>query len=102
MAREVQACIEMMRPLVPGFEPRSLESLEEVQVGIAWTEEERAIADEFLVDAKSVQRPGIEMRNAEFERSAQHALGHLARLRRAIRVRQIHAAEADRGDFVRT
>ena len=44
------------------------------------------IADELLVDAKSVQRRGIEMRNAEFERSAQHALGHLARLRRAIRV----------------
>ena len=39
MAREVQACIEMMRPLVPGFEPRPLESLEDVQVGIAWTEE---------------------------------------------------------------
>ena len=29
----------MMRPLVPGFEPRTLESLEDVQVGIAWTEE---------------------------------------------------------------
>ncbi len=39
MAREVKGCIEMMRPLVPGFEPRALESLEDVQVGIAWAEE---------------------------------------------------------------
>jgi aspartyl-tRNA(Asn)/glutamyl-tRNA(Gln) amidotransferase subunit A len=39
MARGVEGCIEMMRPLVPGFEPRPLESLEDVQVGIAWTEE---------------------------------------------------------------
>jgi aspartyl-tRNA(Asn)/glutamyl-tRNA(Gln) amidotransferase subunit A len=38
MGRDVPTCSEMLRPLVPGFEPRALESLEDVQVGIAWTE----------------------------------------------------------------
>jgi len=38
MARSVSECTAMMLPLVPGFEPRSLESLEDVAVGVAWTE----------------------------------------------------------------
>ena len=38
MARSVAACTEMMRALAPGFAPRTLESLEEVQVGVAWLE----------------------------------------------------------------
>ena len=60
------------------------------------------LADQLFVYAKSVQRGGIEMRDAEIERSAQHLLGHVARLRRAVRMRQVHATEADRGNFVRT
>jgi aspartyl-tRNA(Asn)/glutamyl-tRNA(Gln) amidotransferase subunit A len=38
MARSVEACTTMLRALVPGFEARRLESLEEVAVGLAWTE----------------------------------------------------------------
>jgi Asp-tRNA(Asn)/Glu-tRNA(Gln) amidotransferase A subunit family amidase len=37
MARDVATCAEMMAALVPGFESERLESLEEVEVGVAWT-----------------------------------------------------------------
>ncbi|PWU18154.1 MAG: amidase [Candidatus Rokuibacteriota bacterium] len=36
MARDVATCTAMMRALSPGFEPRSLASLEEVEVGRVW------------------------------------------------------------------
>ena len=38
MATSVEACERMLAALVPGFEPRRPESLEEVEVGVAWTE----------------------------------------------------------------
>jgi aspartyl-tRNA(Asn)/glutamyl-tRNA(Gln) amidotransferase subunit A len=38
MARSVDECAAMMPALVPGFEPLRLESLEEIAVGLAWTE----------------------------------------------------------------
>ena len=38
MARSVDACAEMMAVLVPGFERAELESPEEVQAGLGWTE----------------------------------------------------------------
>jgi aspartyl-tRNA(Asn)/glutamyl-tRNA(Gln) amidotransferase subunit A len=38
LARTVEECEEAMRVLAPGFEPRRLESLEEVRVGVAWTD----------------------------------------------------------------
>ena len=38
MARTVEECEAAMAALAPGFEPRQLESLEEVRVGIAWLE----------------------------------------------------------------
>jgi Asp-tRNA(Asn)/Glu-tRNA(Gln) amidotransferase A subunit family amidase len=38
MGRSVEACTAMMEALVPGFERAQLESLEEVDAGIAWTE----------------------------------------------------------------
>ena len=37
MARTVAECEAAMRALAPGFEPRRLESLEEVRAGLAWT-----------------------------------------------------------------
>jgi aspartyl-tRNA(Asn)/glutamyl-tRNA(Gln) amidotransferase subunit A len=36
MARDVAGCEAMLAALVPGWEPRALESLEEVRVGVAW------------------------------------------------------------------
>jgi aspartyl-tRNA(Asn)/glutamyl-tRNA(Gln) amidotransferase subunit A len=38
MGRDVATCAQMLRALAPGFEPRRIESLEEVSVGVAWTE----------------------------------------------------------------
>jgi len=38
MASSVQGCTELMRALVPGFEPGRVESLEELEVGVAWLE----------------------------------------------------------------
>jgi aspartyl-tRNA(Asn)/glutamyl-tRNA(Gln) amidotransferase subunit A len=36
MASTVDGCIELMAALVPGFAPAALESLEELEVGVAW------------------------------------------------------------------
>jgi aspartyl-tRNA(Asn)/glutamyl-tRNA(Gln) amidotransferase subunit A len=38
MARSVDECVRVLEALVPGFERARLESLEEVEVGLAWTE----------------------------------------------------------------
>jgi len=38
MAGDVAACEELLGVLAPSFEPRRLASLEEVEVGVAWTE----------------------------------------------------------------
>src|SRR5262249_48801638 len=38
MARDVVTCEQLMSVLAPGFEPREV-SLDDVEVGIAWTEE---------------------------------------------------------------
>jgi aspartyl-tRNA(Asn)/glutamyl-tRNA(Gln) amidotransferase subunit A len=39
MATSVGACTAMMHALADGFEPRELESLEELDVGVAWVDE---------------------------------------------------------------
>jgi aspartyl-tRNA(Asn)/glutamyl-tRNA(Gln) amidotransferase subunit A len=38
MGRDVATCTAMLSALAPGYEPRRLDSLEEVSVGVAWTE----------------------------------------------------------------
>jgi aspartyl-tRNA(Asn)/glutamyl-tRNA(Gln) amidotransferase subunit A len=38
MARDVDGCERMLQALVPGYAPRGLESLEELRVGVAWTD----------------------------------------------------------------
>jgi aspartyl-tRNA(Asn)/glutamyl-tRNA(Gln) amidotransferase subunit A len=38
LALDVDGCERMLATLVPGFEPLELESLEELDVGVAWTE----------------------------------------------------------------
>jgi aspartyl-tRNA(Asn)/glutamyl-tRNA(Gln) amidotransferase subunit A len=38
MGRDVATCTRMLRALAPGFEPGRIEALEEVAVGVAWTE----------------------------------------------------------------
>jgi len=39
MAATVEGCVELMRALVPGFATTALESLEELEVGVAWLDE---------------------------------------------------------------
>ena len=39
MARDVAGCTAQLEALVPSFEPRALESLEEVSVAVAWIED---------------------------------------------------------------
>jgi aspartyl-tRNA(Asn)/glutamyl-tRNA(Gln) amidotransferase subunit A len=39
LALDVAGCDEMLAIIAPGHEPRTLESLEELEVGIAWTEQ---------------------------------------------------------------
>lgn len=38
LARDVETCESMLELLAPGFRPHELESLEELEVGIAWTD----------------------------------------------------------------
>jgi Asp-tRNA(Asn)/Glu-tRNA(Gln) amidotransferase A subunit family amidase len=38
LALDVEGCVRMLSALAPGFEPLELESLEELEVGVAWTE----------------------------------------------------------------
>jgi aspartyl-tRNA(Asn)/glutamyl-tRNA(Gln) amidotransferase subunit A len=39
MASSVEGCERLLRTLAPGFEPLALESLEELEVGVAWLDE---------------------------------------------------------------
>lgn len=39
MASSVAGCVELMQALAPGFTPDTLESLEEIEVGVAWLDE---------------------------------------------------------------
>jgi aspartyl-tRNA(Asn)/glutamyl-tRNA(Gln) amidotransferase subunit A len=51
MAQSAGACAEMMRALATDFEPRRLESLEEVSVGVAWTELADPLVGERVAEA---------------------------------------------------
>ncbi len=56
LAQDVEGCERMLGALVPGFEPVELESLEELEVGVAWTE----LADPLVrerVEAAAAQLP---------------------------------------------
>jgi aspartyl-tRNA(Asn)/glutamyl-tRNA(Gln) amidotransferase subunit A len=50
MARDVETCARMLAVLAPGFGPRRVE-LEEVEVGIGWTEEAEALVRERVEQA---------------------------------------------------
>ena len=46
MARDVETCAGMLAALAPDFERRQLDSLEEIRVGIAWTEQAQPLVRE--------------------------------------------------------
>jgi aspartyl-tRNA(Asn)/glutamyl-tRNA(Gln) amidotransferase subunit A len=71
MARTVAGCAEMLEALVPGFAPNGLESLEEVDVGIVWTDVVQPLVRARVEDAAArfPRSRGIELPFAEDVRS---------------------------------
>lgn len=65
MARDVAACESAMRDLVPGFETTSLSSLDDLAVGVVWTEK-----------ADPLVRARVEEAAARFSRRRQVSLSH--------------------------
>ena len=54
MASSVEGCERLMRTLAPGFEPVELESLEELEVGIAWVDEAEPLVRERVAEAAAL------------------------------------------------
>jgi Asp-tRNA(Asn)/Glu-tRNA(Gln) amidotransferase A subunit family amidase len=53
MASSVEGCERLMRVLAPGFEPVELESLEELEVGVAWLDRADPLVRERVEEAAS-------------------------------------------------
>jgi aspartyl-tRNA(Asn)/glutamyl-tRNA(Gln) amidotransferase subunit A len=51
MASSVEGCEELMRALVPEYEPAALEFLEELEVGVAWLEHAEPLVRERVAEA---------------------------------------------------
>ena len=97
MARSVAECTAMMRCLADGFEPTTVESLEEVEVGVAWLD----LADP-LVHARVREASELFPRRREIDVPLAENIGH-AFMREAADVhRDLFAEFADSyGDNVR-
>ncbi|HEY3552032.1 MAG TPA: amidase [Gaiellaceae bacterium] len=54
MASSVEGCELMMRALVPGFAPVELESLEELEVGVAWLDKTEPLVRERVAEAAAL------------------------------------------------
>jgi aspartyl-tRNA(Asn)/glutamyl-tRNA(Gln) amidotransferase subunit A len=54
LAASVAGCERLLRTLVPGFEPVELESLEELEVGVAWLDEAEPLVRERVAEAASL------------------------------------------------
>jgi aspartyl-tRNA(Asn)/glutamyl-tRNA(Gln) amidotransferase subunit A len=54
MASSVDGCERLMRTLAPGFEPVELESLEELEVGVAWLDRADPLVRERVAGAASL------------------------------------------------
>ena len=55
--------------------------------------------DQFFIGAVAIQRGGVEQRHAQLQRLQQYRLALLGRWRHAICMAEVHATEADGGDF---
>jgi aspartyl-tRNA(Asn)/glutamyl-tRNA(Gln) amidotransferase subunit A len=98
MAASVGVCTSMMSALADDFEPRTLESLEELEVGIAWIEE----ADT-LVHARVREAAGRFPRAQEAEFPLPEGVGRVFMREVADVHRDLFAEYADSyGDNVRT
>jgi aspartyl-tRNA(Asn)/glutamyl-tRNA(Gln) amidotransferase subunit A len=54
MASSVEGCERLLRVLAPGFEPVELESLEELEVGVAWLDRADPLVRERVAEAASL------------------------------------------------
>src|SRR5690242_11575221 len=54
MASSVEGCERLMQALAPGFEPAELESLEELEVGVAWLDEAEPLVRERVAEAAAL------------------------------------------------
>jgi aspartyl-tRNA(Asn)/glutamyl-tRNA(Gln) amidotransferase subunit A len=54
MASSVEGCEELLRTLAPGFEPVEIESLEELEVGVAWLDEAEPLVRGRVAEAVAV------------------------------------------------
>jgi len=73
MASSVAGCVELLQALAPEFEPRRLESLEELRVAVAWTE----LADPLVrarVEAAAARFPRAERVEFPFPDPDENAL----------------------------
>ncbi len=71
MASTVEGCERLLRVLAPGFEPFELESLEELEVGIAWLDRADPLVRERVLEAASLfpRRRELELPLAPVNRS---------------------------------
>jgi aspartyl-tRNA(Asn)/glutamyl-tRNA(Gln) amidotransferase subunit A len=117
MASSVEGCERLMRTLAPGFEPEELESLEELEVGVAWLGEAEPLVRERVAEAAALfpRRRELELplapdNRADFMREVadvhrplflgnEESYGENVRgkIERALRVDDADAAEAERG-----
>ena len=98
MARSVAECVAMMPSLADSFEPRTVESLEEVEVGTAWLD----LADP-LVQARVRKASELFPRRREIDFPRAERIGHVFMREVADVHRDLFAEFADSyGDNVRT
>jgi aspartyl-tRNA(Asn)/glutamyl-tRNA(Gln) amidotransferase subunit A len=54
MASSVEGCERLLQTLAPGFEPAELESLEELEVGVAWLDEAEPLVRERVAEVAAL------------------------------------------------
>jgi Asp-tRNA(Asn)/Glu-tRNA(Gln) amidotransferase A subunit family amidase len=71
MASSAEGCERLLRVLVPGFEPLELESLEELEVGVAWLDRADPLVRERVAEATKLfpRRRELELPLAPANRS---------------------------------
>jgi aspartyl-tRNA(Asn)/glutamyl-tRNA(Gln) amidotransferase subunit A len=77
MASSVEGCVRLLRTLAPGFQPVELESLEELEVGVAWLDRVDPLVRERVAAAaarfprrREVELPLAPANRADFMREA--------------------------------
>jgi len=116
MASSVEGCERLLRTLAPGFEPVELESLEELEVGVAWLAQADPLVRERVAEAaalfprrRELELPFVPKNRADFMREVADVhralfLGNeelygdnvRGKIERCLRVTDAEAAAAER------